>query len=480
MIVRIFKIVCSVSLARMMNVLGSFFLVMMLGAFGKTTVAAAALALLSANIIFVLSISLLQGLNPLIRQYRVQKKDPSEIGHLIRQGYIIALLCSFASSLVLWHLSELLLLLGQDPQLIGLTQPYFHYAAFSIFPALMLNIFSQVNLGIERYRVLMFMELMGLILRTVLGCVFILGCFSFSPMGLGGLAVADLCSNIIMLSLVMMYIKKQPDYTAMSLLRLPCFLKPNTYKNQIAKKSVSLSRVGKYPRLLGVDKSSYRSILALGVPIAIQTGGEFSAILMSLYLMGYYGVDTLASFQVANQYLTLCLILGFGFTQALTLLVREALYQEQNSQALISRLIKTAMGMALFCNFFIALFFLTHPHFLLSLFINEVQASPVFLTYGTGFLALNAALILLDSIRSILTGALRGLNEAKSVMWIGLFSLWLIAAPVSLLCFFLDADPVSMRLGLIAGFWVWIILLALRLYPNLFSLRGFSLVPRQY
>lgn len=461
MIARISKIVCSVSLARMINVLGSFFLIVMLGSLGKTTVAAAALALLSANIILVLSISLLQGLNPLIRQYRAQKKDFSEIGHLIRQGCIIALACSLGSSFILWHLSDLLLLLGQDPELILLTKPYFHYAALSLFPALMLNIFSQINLGIERYRVVIFAELIGLILRITLGYVFILGRFRFPMMGLGGLALADLCSNMMMLTLIIVYIKKVQDYNAMNLLSPPRTIYPRPF--------VMLA-------LFLMDKASCRNILAFGIPIAIQTGGEFSAILMSIYLMGYYGVEALASFQVANQYLTLCLILGFGFTQALTLLVREALYQEQDSQRLVSRLIKTAMGMAIVCNFFIALLFLTYPHFLLCLFINEAQANSLFLSYGTGFLALNAGFILLDSIRSILTGALRGLNETKSSMWIGLFSLWLIAVPITLLCFSLDTDPVTMRLGLIAGFLVWIILLALRLYPNLFSLHGLRVV----
>jgi Na+-driven multidrug efflux pump len=247
----------------------------MVGSFGKSALAAAVIAVLTVNMVYVINISLLQALPVLIRQYRQQMRSIDEIGSLIKQSYWIALICAFISSLILLRMDKLLLLIGQDPDLVALTKDYFHYSTFAIYPALMLSVFSQINIGFERLRTVLIIEFIAAVLRIVWSYGFILG--------------------------------------------------------------------------------------------------------------------------------------GYGFTQAVTILTREALYSTLNQQQLIVQYLKTALGAALTCNIPIALLFLLCPQLLLSLFITSKSTDLLFLSYCEAFFGFNALIILLDGARSVLTGVLRGL-----------------------------------------------------------------------
>ena len=60
------------------------------------------------------------------------------------------------------------------------------------------------------------------------------------------------------------------------------------------------------------------------MPIGMQFGGEFVAMTMATYLIGYFGVTALAASQIVSQYTMLVIILIIGLTQALSILVSEA------------------------------------------------------------------------------------------------------------------------------------------------------------
>lgn len=441
MIAAILKIASSISLLRIINVLGSFISMMMVGYLGKSALAAAIIAVLTVNTVYVINISFLQALTILIRQYRSQMKTVYELSYLIKQGYFIAISIAFISSLVLSQMDKLLLLIGQDPKIIVLTKEYFHYSAVAIYPALMINIFSQINQGFDRFRMVVIIELITMVLRVFWSYGFVLGQYGFTMLGLSGVAKADLFVNILMLTLIILYISKSSFYKPLNLLRgIPQF-----------------------------NKSCLKSLWSLGLPIAIQTGGELGAFLTSIFLMGHYGVIPLAALQISNQYLTLCMILGFGFTQALTVLIREAVFRSGAQHYMITRYIKTALGMALIGSIPIALLFFMHPSFLLSLFIDSKSSDVIFLHYCKLFFGFNAVLILLDSVRSVLTGVLRGLNDTKNAMLIGLFSLWCVSIPCSTLSIFLNYGPLGVRLGIVLGFLIWVILLSLRVYKISFA-----------
>lgn len=434
-----FKVAFSIISVRIINLLAGFIAMMMVGGLGKTALAAAILAVFSMNMLLTINISLLQVLSIFIRQYIAQNKKSPEFSQLIGQGVLIALVCALISYVILNQMTHLLAIFHQDPQLILLTHGYFQYAALGIFPALILNVFSQINLGVGRIRVVVVTELLSLILRVLLSYVLILGHFQLPKMGLTGMAIADLVVNLWMSMMCIFYLYFSKYYNKWFI----------------------------FKHFFSFDKRLCKLILRHGTPMAIQTVGELAAITLSIFLMGFYGINALAAIQVTNQYLTLCMILGFGFTQALTLFVREVVYQEKEVNQLIFKYMKTALQTLYLINIPVALLFIMQPQFLLSIFVDVKEKHSLFMMYSQAFFLFNAMLILLDSTRSILTGILRGIGDANAAMGIGLFSLWIIALPFSLLSYLLHMGPVMTRFGVVLGFLSWVLLLALRVYKML-------------
>ena len=55
-----------------------------------------------------------------------------ELGKILRQGWLLAIVVAIPLTLVMWNISPVLLFFKQDKHLVLLTQNYFHILAFSV------------------------------------------------------------------------------------------------------------------------------------------------------------------------------------------------------------------------------------------------------------------------------------------------------------------------------------------------------------
>ena len=67
------------------------------------------------------------------------------------------------------------------------------------------------------------------------------------------------------------------------------------------------------------------------------------------------------------------------------------------------------------------------------------------------FIAISAILQLIDTVRNILIGILRGFHDERVTMSVSIVSCWIIGIPVSVAILYWVHDPIWLRLGLPIG-----------------------------
>jgi MATE family multidrug resistance protein len=202
-----------------------------------------------------------------------------------------------------------------------------------------------------------------------------------------------------------------------------------------------------------------KNIFSLGIPVGIQFGSEIAAMTVATYFMGYFGVTALAAIQIVGQYSLIVVMITLGISQAVSILVSEALGNHDiylMKQYLLSAII-------ILVSFFVLVFvvFLLIPKSLISIFIDiNNPSNHQLVSLAIDLFIISAVLLLVDGVRNLLSGGLRGLHDSKAPMKIGVSCLWLISLPICyLVAFPLKGGPLGLRISFISGFLVAVILL---------------------
>lgn len=427
-----------VSLSRIIFIASNVVAMMMVGRLGERSLAAGVFALSTLTVVMLFFTTSLQALSWRIRHYYYQEKQALDIGLLVSQGFILSLALSSVAALFLWSMDKVLLFLRQDPAIINLTTGYFQFAALSMFPSLWITVINQFNIGIGKASSLLFIEIISFPLRVFFYYVFVLGYWGAPVMGLAGVGLSDfLVKLFFMIALTVR-------------MRLSLAYKPYQFIT---------------PLWQAPNWSIWRSLLIQGIPIGLQSSGELAALSMSSYLMGYFGATALSALIVTNQYMIPVLLLSVGLSQALTVVISE-MGEEGNVNIKWQTYITLLMMLALTLPFIFL--FLAYPLELLSFFGGGMLVDAQLNCLTAYFFKICCLFILVEGVKNVLIGALRGLKDNTMASSIGLFAVWGIALPASYIGgFVLKGGPIGVRLGFLTGITIGVSLLAYRLFKKI-------------
>ncbi|MGH8225483.1 MAG: MATE family efflux transporter [Gammaproteobacteria bacterium] len=197
--------------------------------------------------------------------------------------------------------------------------------------------------------------------------------------------------------------------------------------------------------------------LRLGVPIGVMLFAEVSMFGAVALLMASFGTVTAAAHQIAISVSSLSFMVPMGMATGIAVVVGQAAGAGRARTARRAGFI--GIGLSLAFEFVAAVLMLLFREPIAQLF----TADPAVIVLAAELLVLAAAFQLSDGLQVACAGALRGLKDTRTPMFITIIAYWGTGLPLAwAFGFKLGIGPVGVWVGLIAGLTVAGVLLLLR------------------
>ena len=370
-----------------------FFDTLMVGQVGKEPLAAVAFASAIIVVALVFGQGIGMALTPLVGQ-SYARKETRKVSLLFQNALSLNVIIGTSIVVLLLLLIPVLPHLGQDETVIRLAIPYFITTAISLLPAQIFLSFRHFMEGVGNTKTTMQIIISANILNILLNYIFIFGKLGCPPLGAFGAGLSTLIARCLMPIAYFLYIYFHKHY--------------RKYLLFFSKKSLSTYW--------------HKSLMKLGLPIAIQLTLESISFTMTTIMMGWFSTIVLAAYQIVLTFITMTFQIACGVASATTILVSH-------------------------WGFFAAIFIL-FPHHLAEFFNKDPQvieqAAELFIV--AGFFQL------LDGAQATLLGALRGFNDVAKPMLYSFISYICIALPTAyILGFTAGLGPCGALAGIATG-----------------------------
>lgn len=347
--------------------------------------------------------------------------DPAGVTRLIQNGLWLALLLGIVSALCLNGLGPLLPYLGQEPGAASQAMAFLHPLSLALPGYLCFMALRGFTSAIGHPGPVMAISIAGTVANFIINYALIQGWLGLPSLGLSGIGMTTALVSSTMALALALYIRLAPIYHRYAL------------------------------RLGRPQRAEMRALLRLGLPIGGTYAAEQGLFTFATLCMGALGSVQLAAHQIAMQTVALAFIVPQGLSYAVTFRVGLHYGAGRLPLSRLSGHLGMLLGAGLMLLF--ALLFWLLPEWIIGLFLD--RNDPAFaeiITLAVSLLAIAAWFELFDGLQSIAMGAIRGLNDGRTTLLIGLTGYWCIGAPLAwLLAFPLGWGAHGVWWGLAAG-----------------------------
>lgn len=390
----------------------------MVGAVSHVHLAASALVFGIINIPFVFGIGLSIAVSQMVALANGQR-DASLVSHYFFNGIIICLVAACGISGLLYFGSDIVFHLNQQPEVAILAKPFLELMSLSMIPMILFIACKQFTDGLEYTKVAMIISIMGMPMNIGINWLLIYGNAGFPRLELVGAGWGTLITRTVMLMVLILYI----------------------IKSKLFAKYIKVAR-----RQWRINLQSWKQMLHIGIPSALQIVLEAGAFAISGILVGMIGSEEQAAHQIALQIASFTFMVSMGLSQAGSIRVSNALGAFQHKKiAIIGR---SAIIMALAYGILCAIFFTIFNTILPTFFNKNIEVISI-----AGSLLLAAAIFQIpDTLQAVSAGMLRGIRDVKvPTIYIGI-AYWVFGMPIGVyLMFQQDYGPMGIWIGFIIG-----------------------------
>ncbi|MFG5381791.1 MATE family efflux transporter [Yoonia sp. R2-816] len=405
----------------------------MLGWYDVTALAASTIAGTMFFVIFIVGAGFAQAVTPMVAA-AAEERDDTQVRRVTRMGLWLSIMYGLAVTIPFFWAEEILIAIGQEPEVAALAHIYLQIVIWQMIPALIVMTMKSFLAALEHTAIILWATIGAALMNVVVNYALIFGNWGAPELGIQGAAIASLSVTAVTVLILLIY----------TLRVLPQF---ELFKNFWRSDSQIMARVFK-----------------LGWPIGLTSlaeGGLFSA---SAVMMGWIGAIELAAHGIAIQLASMAFMVHIGFSQAATVRAGRAL--GRRDELLLRRGGVTAIGMSALFAILTSAVFMMIPEVLVSLFIDPDEAERVtLLRIGASLVIVAALFQIVDAAQVMALGLLRGVQDTTVPMVMATISYWVIGLPASyVLAFTLGYGPVGLWLGLVIGLAVAALLLMWRFW----------------
>jgi MATE family multidrug resistance protein len=269
----------------------------MVSRFSALDLAALALGVSIYVSVFVGLSGVLQALQPTIGQLFGARRF-SQIGDEVQQGMWLAALLSLLGMLALLFSPFFLSFAQASPELVEKATLYLRIEALALPATLLFRVYSALNTAMARPKMVMAIQLCGLLLKLPLNALLIFGGLGLPAFGGPGCAIATTVIAWLMVAVAWLLVSKLPAYRPLHLwrggLRMP------TWKAQ-------------------------RELLRLGIPIGLSYFIEVTAFTLMAVFIARLGAVPVAGHQITANVGTVLYMLPLSIASATSTLVAQAI-----------------------------------------------------------------------------------------------------------------------------------------------------------
>ena len=319
--------------------------------------------------------------------------------------------------------------LDQPPEVVELAIPYLEIVAFSMIPMMIFQGMKQFADGLSQTKYAMYATIIANGVNVLFNYLLIYGIWIFPRLEVEGAAYGTLISRFFMLWFLWEILRKRKG------------LKPYFVwtKNEVLR----------WP--------TFKRLLSLGFPTAMQMLFEMAIFTASVFLAGLLGTVPQAANQIALNLasMTFMVAVGLGVTSTIRVGNQKGM---GNFRALRTVALSNFMLVFLIEAVF-ALGFILLKDWLPTIYIDDTEV----IVLAGQLLIIAAMFQLSDGMQVVILGALRGLQDVKVPTLICFVAYWIIAFPI---CWFLGKEEMlgsqGIWWGLLAGLTASAIMLYFR------------------
>lgn len=393
---------------------------MMAGGVSKLDLAGVALGSAVWLPTFLFMSGVLLALTPRIAQ-AVGKQDRAAVKASVMQGVWLALLLTAFTLLILLSSAWWMRFFTLEVSVYNIAVDYIYALAWGTLPALLFQVVRFFHEAHGLTKITMVLSIIGFVLNIPLNALFVYG---YGPIpALGGVG----CGFATSLVYVAMAVVGWWLYWAH-----PRYL---TYRQE--------AKLWRLPEWLGISR-----LLRVGVPIGGAILFEVGLFTFIAFLVTPLGTDALAAHQVAISFTALIFMLPLSLAMALTIRVGQLTGADESAQVRIA--ITSALWISLVLGAVVALLTGLFAQEIVLLYTQDMSVVVIAVT----LLWMAALYQLSDAVQVVCAGALRGIGDTTSVMWVTLVSYWGVGLPAGFyLCYGAWNTESGVWLG-ISGFWL--------------------------
>ena len=401
----------------------------MVGAISYKQLAASALVINTMNIPFVLGIGMTISVSQMVSMAH-GRRDAQQVSHYLFNGFFLCTITAVIISVSLILSKNMLLHMGQDPEVAQLAIPFLELMGWSIIPMLLFMTLKQFADGLEYTRTAMLLSLAAMPINVFLNWLLIYGNMGFPRLELVGAGWATLITRSFV-------------FIALAVIIL---------KHYRFRKYIQVSR-----RQWKLKAKTLRELMHIGIPSSLQVGLEAGAFAVSGIIIGTISAVAQAAHQIALSCAAFTFMVSMGLAQAGSIRVSNAFGRGDWKK--IDLIGKSTLITALVYGLFCAITFTIFRNQLPEIFNKNEQVLEL-----AALLILFAAVFQIsDSTQAIGAGLLRGIKDVKTPTYLIAVAYWVVGIPVGyILGFMFHLGAAGIWLGLILGLTVSAIFLVYR------------------